>query len=321
MIYIDLSRLERMDNWPPSIINEKYSSGTPRTATEWMRDWTKAQAALRNPPPNRDRSWVIKKYSYLWSDVKEYYRDLSDGKCWYCETKTDPGEIDHYRPKNAVHENKAHPGYWWLAFEWKNWRYCCKSCNSKLAGDDTGEVEGKGTHFPLMDDEGNRIFDESAYKRYEELYSEDPLLLDPTRPLDYTHLTFTRDSLPKPATNDKDAWGYRRATKSIYLYHLDRRVLKERRKDLYLKIRDLVPVITDNQNKWLKEKDLSALDSFHRCSKELGQLIAGNAEDSSAARAYLKEHRSNNLDEAWIDDLLTSAISTTQPRAKHISGS
>jgi superfamily II DNA or RNA helicase len=194
--------LEALEGWPPGKLEHlKHLKHRQQTPEKWRADLEQARAELRNLAPGESRSNIFKKYSYLWSDVKECYRHISHEKCWYCEAKTDRirGDIDHYRPKGRVTENPAHPGYWWLAFDWRNWRFCCELCNSKLADYTTGEIGGKGNDFPLVDDnESRRIWQECEF---EDLLAEDPKLLDPTDPQDPDLLTFTKDGLPGPITS------------------------------------------------------------------------------------------------------------------------
>ena len=71
-------------------------------------------------------------------------------KCAYCERfyKLD---VEHYRPKGEVRDgnNKlimitptdAHPGYYWLCYEWSNLVPACISCNRD---------GGKGSKFPTI---------------------------------------------------------------------------------------------------------------------------------------------------------------------------
>jgi hypothetical protein len=101
----------------------------------------------------------------LWSELKiKLLESVFHGKCGYCETNfvRDPGEAEHYRPKGCVTvkdpitgksmnaetldtaENQInHPGYFWLAYHWKNLFPACKSCNS---------IHGKLTQFPVFED-------------------------------------------------------------------------------------------------------------------------------------------------------------------------
>jgi hypothetical protein len=68
-------------------------------------------------------------------------------KCIWCEQLRPPKrelDVEHYRPKVRVSEWEGKPpvvsdtppreidigpGYWWLAFEWKNYSLSCKPCN------------------------------------------------------------------------------------------------------------------------------------------------------------------------------------------------
>src|SRR5687768_17617826 len=61
----------------------------------------------------------------IWRDLDQPLKTLTNGKCWYSESKNPMSDknVDHFRPKNSVVEDAAHEGYWWLAFDWKNYRY------------------------------------------------------------------------------------------------------------------------------------------------------------------------------------------------------
>ncbi len=308
MRFIDLESLEELDDWPPG--RHPHQKRTPQ---QWRDRLRKAEEELRSVPAGKTRSEIIMKYSDLWSNVKEHYRKLSHDKCWYCETRTYriPGDIDHYRPKASV-AGIEHPGYWWLAFDWRNWRFACRHCNSRMTDPETGLVGGKGDHFPLVNGEEQRIKDESECEDYEDHRREDPLLLDPTEPDDVTLLTFTRDGYPRPAEEEpaegcEGSTGYRRAQKSIELYHLhESRLVRERRR-IYNRVHQCVQDYARYQPKWERERDRSAQALAKRALKELARMIAEKAEYSMAARAYLKEHRRAHPDWEWIDKLLTAS--------------
>src|SRR5215470_5179753 len=93
----------------------------------WISDAADAKKAVRDAAPNQ-RSEVINAHQSVWKDLKEKLRTLSHGKCWYCES-IDPrsdNAVDHYRPKGNVRgATPPHEGYWWLAFEWSNYRFSC----------------------------------------------------------------------------------------------------------------------------------------------------------------------------------------------------
>ena len=100
-------------------------------------------------------------------DVRDELYRMQDGKCAYCERLRNEfreTDIDHYRPKGAVEGVPEHPGYWWLAYEWKNLLGTCKQCNQDF----------KRAAFPLKST-GTR-----ACKHDDDLVAEQPLLIDPT---------------------------------------------------------------------------------------------------------------------------------------------
>jgi hypothetical protein len=166
MRYIDIGCLEEeIEDWPPGKPLSKKQS--PET---WRERLQKAEEELREATDGKARSHIFDKYSDLWSGVKEHYRMLSHDKCWYCETSTHrmTGEIDHHRPKAEV-RGSNHPGYWWLGFDWRNWRFVCKFCNSESRDLETGIVGGKGNHFPLLCGEERRICQVCDYR---ELYRQ-----------------------------------------------------------------------------------------------------------------------------------------------------
>ena len=107
------------------------------------------------------------------------------GKCAYCEqviTGDQRGDIEHYRPKGKVTDaedkqvhvkvdgqDRAHPGYYWLAYEWRNLLPACIRCN-QLSKSRDGKGIGKGCRFPAEGDH--------AYAPGDEVL-EEPLLLHP----------------------------------------------------------------------------------------------------------------------------------------------
>lgn len=94
-------------------------------------------------------------------------------KCCFCERKRDlkrESDVEHFRPKASVNA-ESHPGYWWLAYEWDNLLFSCKSCNE----------EYKKTYFPLLPG-GIR-----ALKEGDDLEKEKPVIINPVEenPEDY----------------------------------------------------------------------------------------------------------------------------------------
>jgi hypothetical protein len=98
----------------------------------------------------------------IWKKFREnILKKLFPGKCAYCEGPLtgDYGATEHYRPKGTVipkkqdsgqvadtttedetGQHQPHPGYFWLAYHWKNLVPSCDKCNSG---------KGKQSQFPV----------------------------------------------------------------------------------------------------------------------------------------------------------------------------
>ena len=120
----------------------------------------------------------------VWSQLKSFLlKKVFNGKCAYCDsayTDTSFGDADHYRPKSMVTEmkngkpvvlkvkGKPHPGYYWLAYDWRNLIPACQRCNSE---------DGKMNQFPIK---GSYVTSRTVGadpKKLDEI--EKPLLLHP----------------------------------------------------------------------------------------------------------------------------------------------
>ena len=123
---------------------------------EWFRliaAATRAADALRLDRANgQDHSWR----SEVWSKIKAFLlRVVFYEKCAYCESDIMTvyvGDAEHYRPKGSVTQRiggkemvvrceagHPHPGYYWLAYNWRNILPACYMCNTN---------HGKGAQFP-----------------------------------------------------------------------------------------------------------------------------------------------------------------------------
>lgn len=226
------------------------------------------------------RSRAINDKSSVWSEAGSHFRKLSDDKCWYCEaheTRSDM-PVDHFRPKNSVAEcNGDHCGYWWLAFEWSNYRFSCTYCNSRRV--DVQTAGGKQDHFPLLNPT------ERAMCESDPLDRELPILLDPCDIDDIFLITFNELGQPTEACQDQSLTDFKRASQSIHLYHLDHiKIVRERRK-IAIDIRRLV----DRIEKLMALGTVAHTERKERV-KELAALIGKKSEFCSAARVYLKAH-------------------------------
>ena len=104
---------------------------------------------------------------YAHHSVKQALITAQHGKCCFCERLTGKkGDIEHFRPKQAYKQATAHPlqrpGYYWLAYEWKNLYLSCSACNRL-----------KQNLFPLENPTTR------AVNHKQKTDCEQPLLIDP----------------------------------------------------------------------------------------------------------------------------------------------
>ncbi len=115
------------------------------------------------------------------------------GKCAFCEAPIadyQRGDLDHFRPKAGITDENdrpiwlldeqghsrldaegrriAHPGYYWLAYDWRNLLPSCVICNQPAVI--SGRKVGKHSRFPV---EGRHA------QKPREVAAEQPLLIHP----------------------------------------------------------------------------------------------------------------------------------------------
>lgn len=143
--------------------------------------------------------------AYRIEAVKLALEKAFHGKCAYCESTyggVQTMEIEHFRPKGRVTEDKTHPGYWWLASDWENLLPSCTNCNQRrphlVPVGDTSQVAlldgvvgfsaqerrsmGKANSFPILEE------DKRAARSTADIGLEEPLLLNPCKDKPDLHL-------------------------------------------------------------------------------------------------------------------------------------
>ena len=210
------------------------------------------------------------------------------GKCAYCEqiiTGDQHGDIEHYRPKGAVKDadnkevlvtmngkDRDHPGYYWLAYDWKNLLPSCVRCN-QLNRTMNGERIGKGNRFPVEGDHACSPGDEDCEK---------PMLLHPVFDDPEEHLQLDDTGLLLPMTE--------RGRATVQILGLNERNLPESRKR---KIEDVLGTYAQlAQDLILRRQDVLVETRKER----IKEIKSGRTEFAMAGRRALGQARADVRD-------------------------
>lgn len=191
------------------------------------------------------------------------------GKCVYCESRHGVLDIEHFRPKNSVTDAsrapapdgtaRAHPGYYWLAYDLDNLMVACRDCNTGWKGD----------QFPLEDEQCR------AWASTDDLAREKPMLINPLVEEPSEHLTV---DLATGVLEKKSPRGDR----VIKLLGLNERDLPDKR-------RRLIMDVMASWTKWLDPQSTPAQKS--EALECLREHRSGMHEFSLTARLLLDDLR------------------------------
>ena len=264
---------------------------------------------------NRDKPFSYNFNQKVWSELKTWLlENVFQFQCAYCEARLARdryhGDAEHFRPKgNVVFRNEQgqelspnctlpdgtvikHPGYFWLAYNWRNLVPACSFCNSGKGKND--QFPAHGSHLlpiPLTEAEAATLtLDERAEliefpigsKKY---YpgprtldaGEQPLLLNPLNPVEtrrpHKHLRYGLGGIVVPV--DDSPLG----TSSIEVYQLKRDDLKrDRQKAQEAAHRIYYGALQDPRN-----------DMVAKLTADLEPYRTGKEEFSSAVLDYIRE--------------------------------
>jgi uncharacterized protein (TIGR02646 family) len=152
---------------------------TGEPAEAWKKDAEALTKELRAAKTKAERDKIIEDHEGQWKKdaIRNWLLDQFHRKCWYTEAQESVSayHVDHFRPKGRVTDGATvRDGYWWLAFDWHNYRICGQLINTK-----------KKDHFPLED---GRPADENS-----DLRLENYQVLDPTEPDDVCLVSFEKN--------------------------------------------------------------------------------------------------------------------------------
>ncbi|MDD2767817.1 MAG: hypothetical protein PHT19_03715 [Methylococcus sp.] len=225
MIWIDLEHKRPTDTDIPGWV--------PWTQAQWDAWLAKSKqlvtdlAALDAAGKRDKRNALIDANSGHWAALKEWLLALSGGKCWFSEVRAPyfHFDVEHFRPKKKAKalDGSERDGYWWLAFDYMNFRACGNVGNRK-----------KGGWFPLKQG--------SLYSTYsapcEE--SEARYLLDPIDVYDVSLIAFDEEgkAIPVPGAS---FWEQERVNETVKRLKLNEHVpLAEARRNVWQKVDGLI---------------------------------------------------------------------------------
>ncbi len=109
---------------------------------------------------------------YGHTNIKNSLIKSQFGKCAFCENNVISvayGDVEHFRPKKGYMQNTKdslhYAGYYWLAYDWKNFLFSCAICNQRE----------KKNLFPLIDPH------KRAKNHLSDIRFEKPYFIDPSQ--------------------------------------------------------------------------------------------------------------------------------------------
>ncbi len=229
MIWIDLEHKLPTDANIPNWV--------PWSLEQWNAWLTKSQqlvsdlATLNAAGKLEERNALIDDNSSHWGALKEWLLALSAGKCWFSEVRElySHYDVEHFRPKKEAKALDAtvRDGYWWLAFDYMNFRACGNVGNRK-----------KGGWFPLKD---GSLCSTHASPCEE---SETRYLLDPIDDDDVALIAFDEEgkAVPMPGVSE---WDQERVIETVKRLKLNEHTpLAEARRKVWQKMCELIEDFT-----------------------------------------------------------------------------
>lgn len=243
---------------------------------DWLEEAAKISVLLHAAKDDDERKAIIEKSEKLWRDdrLRNWLLSRFNNKCWYTEAQDSVSAIhvDHYRPKGRVSDldKNESDGYWWLAFDWTNYRMCGQLINVK-----------KKDVFPFAEAQRGNPKDLGSLKL------EAPLLIDPVTD-DAKLISYEMDedgcrAVPQEGIDESDLKRAAATIDILGLNRLDR--LNQKRRDVWKLSADKVVEYVSAAN------DPQCMRMLRQAGAvvELKRLTAYETEFSSIADACIEK--------------------------------
>jgi hypothetical protein len=275
---------------------------------EWEATAATLKAQLLQEAEGNRSVFINAKRMQTWGsqEVVTALRNVVGNKCWYSEvelTGADPN-IDHFRPKGRVREIDVDSlkatgldtdGYWWLAFDYQNFRLSSQHANQRRVDETTDG--GKWDYFPV---DGARAPEGSKIS----LITEVVFPLDPCSATDVSLMWFGPDGTPgysnwkrQPSIHEQ-----RRMKVTVWLFHLDKQELMIKRSNAMEELRAVVKTADAIYNIWVNrgkndfDHEKTLLDAL---IADIHLKISDGAPHAGAKRCALQIAKSEFL---WLND-------------------
>jgi hypothetical protein len=238
---------------------------------KWLEKSDKLTKKLMELHQNGDieaRNKLIDDNAGHWGEIKHWLLSLSHNKCWFSEARDifSHMDVEHFRPKLEAKEidGTKRDGYWWLAFDYRNFRACGNVGNRK-----------KGGWFPLKFGSLISTYDNQCEE------SETHYLLDPTDADDVELIGFDEEGLAIPAPGITE-WNKERVLETIKRLKLNEHEILpiERQKKWQIMVREIDMYqryksrCSNGSNPGAKQKVSEHARNIRKMSRESEELSA-----------------------------------------------
>ncbi|OHZ04964.1 MULTISPECIES: hypothetical protein [Salinicola] len=273
MIFIDLEHRKPTDTDIPG--------WKPWTQEQWGAWLEKSQqlvsdmAMLEEAGKRNERNALIDANREHWGSLKEWLSALSGGKCWFSEVRElySHYDVEHFRPKKEAKalDGIKRDGYWWLAFDYMNFRLCGNVGNRK-----------KGGWFPLQQGSLCSSFNNPCED------SESRYLLDPIDDDDVSLIAFDEEGkvIPVPGSSD---WEQERVIETVKRLKLNEHViLAEERRKIWQKVDALIEDFYAAKAKCSRGNNPAAKAKLLEVRSQVREMTDRSAELSAVAKCCIQ---------------------------------
>lgn len=269
MIWIDLEHKRPTDaDLPPEV---RWSQADWDAWLAESKRLVGELAALVATGKRKERNELIDANSNHWGQLKPWLQSLSAGKCWFSEVRElySHYDVEHFRPKKEAKtlDASVRDGYWWLAFDYMNFRLCGNVGNRK-----------KGGWFPLKD---GSLCSTHASPCEE---SESAYLIDPIDESDVALIAFDEEGkvIPMPGASE---WEQQRVFETVKRLKLNEHApLAEARRKIWQKVDALIEEFAVAKARCAAGNNPAAKEKMRRVRASMREMTRTDAELSAVAK-------------------------------------